>query len=643
MAEKTITGEEKKPKDGKVTAKKIFDDFKEAEVAHGEWNNRTMPDKAYEYFETCQTPSTADSGNSFWVQVNRVREAQKTRMGILTSSPPMWEVSGRGKDASDRDRIQNIRYMMIWMAKESGLEEELIRVLFNYSLIGMAWMRLRWDKAFITKMDTIGMTIPDSLDPRLCYPDPRARKSHVLDGRYCAYIHRVNKEMFREEFGERLMPDGEVKKLNVDKIFRDIEDSNHPDVKLNAGRADKDKEITVIEYDYYRIEKKKAPVGNEEVEIPMKEFRVALAAGYEVLADYPSTISDIGMWQKIVFNNDPMHDLPYSSSDFQAEKELQDLSNVMLSMAIDNMARQLNSPWLSYKGSRVNPTFWKNNASKSAVQLEWEYTMEMRQNNIPPQIAKPSREPPGQIGGDYLQTMMWVNDQFDRVSVKSVMKGENQSGVTSGKHAQLLVQQGLQPSYYTKQKLEGPLNRVGQVYYHHARTMLTDEMELPVDDEGIGVDKGIIINKTLRPQEVLAILEAGVEHGDEAVAKELKMVSVRKGEERLSLEEYMLGGGRLADFVKGTDATLVENDITFGNYNVGLTIDPSAEASKMERIERSKSLAGLMIQMGAPRTGLKYMLDTAEEPDREQLMEEIQNEVEENRQTAMMGQPTPEE
>lgn len=649
---KELEEPKKKGSDPEIEANKIFEDFRVDEVAHKEWETRAEPEKAYEYFETKQMPKHADSGTSFWVQINRIREAQKTRMGILTNSPPMWEVSGRGKDASDRERIKLIRYMMIWMAKEANLYEELLEVLKNYSLIGMGWLRLRWDKGFLTQMKTVGMTEADSLDPRLCYPDARARKPHVLDGGHCLYVNRVSKERFRQEWSERLLPDGTVETIDVDKIFRDIEETNHPDQVLNANKKENEKEITVLEDDYYRIIFKEIKVGDgKKVAFPIKEYRVALGAGYEKLIDYVSPISPLKMWQKVLFSNDPMHDIPYSSADFQAERELQDLYNVMISMTIDNMSRQMNSPWQYLEGTLTTEDldFRKENASKPGVYLPWSYTKEMAALGISMDKAKPSREPPGQVGQDWLQTMALTGELFDKISVGHILQGENPSGVKSGKHAQILAANRMQPSYYTKQKLEGPLRRVGQIFYHHARTNLTDEMELPVDDEGIGVEKGIVINRVMPNDEVIRIVEESRQIGDNGdfhieetlrnpINPKKMLLSIREGEERLSMEEWLKKGNRFSMFLTGdSNAKIVENDITFGNFSVALTLDPMAEASKADKIEQSTAIAQLMIQMGAVKTGLKYLLEVREEPDRGKLMEEAEKEIKESMQNQMGG------
>ncbi len=628
--------EPKEPKKSSLPdGKDIFENHRLDVMAHSEWDKRAKPDEAYEYFETNQMPTTVDSGTSYWVQINRIRESHKTRMGILTNAMPTVEVYGRGKDASDRERIKLWRYMIIWMLKESGFYEEYLNCLHNYDLVGMGWLRARFDKAFITSMDTIGMTVIESLDPRLCFPHDRARKSSVLDGQRCSYVNHVTKEEFEEEWGNHVLPDG--KKLNVSKIFRDIEDKNHPDFKLNAGRSTNKKEITVVEYEYRRMVPKEGEVGNDKIQIMVPEYRIALAAGYEKLIDYVSPINDLRCWQKVLFSNDPMHDIPYSSSDFQAEKELQDLWNVMVSMTIDNMARQMNSPWSFYEGSLVNEDQFDQDASKPGGKIKWKYTKEMLAAQLPPNIARPQREPPGQVSGDWLHMLNYIPEQFDRVSVKNLIKGEQQPGVTSGKQAQLMIAQGMQPSYYTKQKLSGPLKRIGQILYHHAKTKLTDEMELPVDDQGIGVDKGIIINRQLTNEELTALVNTAGQVGDREIAEKLKMVSIRKGNERISLADWFLSKKTVNDLLD-SKIEVIENDMTFGNYNVQLTVDPMAEASRQQRAENAQGIAQLLIKMGAVKTGLKYLMEAQEIPDRDKVMEDAQKEIEEKMQSQMAMQ-----
>ena len=622
--------EPKKAKDsgkGIPDGKDIFDALDVDAVSHEEWVKRTEPDKAYEYFETNQGPRTLDSGNSFFVQINRIREAHKARMGVLTNNPPKWEISGRGKDSADRERIKLQRYMMLWMAKESGLMEELLRTLSDFDLIGMAWLRLKFDKRLQTKMDTVGMTVPDRLDPRFCYPSYKSRKAHALDGNRCSYINRVTKAQFEAEWGELQMPDGEVKKIDIDKIFKDIEDTNHLDFRLNQGKPEKEKEITVVEYEYYRMIPKKYDIDGPIV-VPVKQYRISLAAGYQSLTDYVSPINDLQMWQKILFSSDPMNDLPYSSSDFQSEKEMQDLANTLASMIVDNMCRQMNSPWLFLEGTRVNPEFWKENASKASVQLEWKYTQEMIAAGIDPSAAKPSREPPGKVGQDALFLMEWVQNQFDRISTKDITRGENPKGVKSGKHAQILSAHAMQPTFYTKQKLDGPLGRIGQIFHHHAKNYITDEMELPVDDESIGVERGITINRILEGEEIVKIAETIKKIGLREVLDlpQVRMVSIRKGEERISLESYIDEHRDLNELLDPA-INLIENDTTFGNFNVKLTIDPQADNSKLERVERGNALAQLMINIEAPKTALKYLLEINEEPNRSKLMDDVEEEI----------------
>ena len=580
-----------------------------------------------------------DIGSDFWVQINRVGPAHLTRMGILTASPPTWSVTGQGSDSSDRERIKLIRYVMAWMAKESNLFHELLWVLKDYDTCGMGWLRLRWDKFKRTRNKTIGMTWPERLNPLQCYPDDRARGPHVLDGRYCAYVTRMLKEEFREKWGQRVLPDGTVKKVNVDRIFRDIEDSNHIDFKLNAGRNDSQKEITLIQYDYFRMIEKESDIV-PGLRIPTKEYRVALVAGNEILVDYESDISDLELWTMILFAGEPMLNLPYSSSGFPAVKALQDLYNTMLSMTINNQARQMNSPLEFYEGSLINENMWKTSGSKAGAMLKWKYTQEMLAAAIPPEVARPRRMPPGQLGSDWLHVLASVDGLFDKVATKSIVQGENQPGVTSGKHAALLQAQGLQPSYYQKQQLEAPLERVGNVYYCHAKTYITDEMELPVDDEGSGVEKGIKINHILGDAEIIKIAEA-VKSGDLSVGEQLKMVSVRIGDERLSLEEWVQKGGNIEQLLglesREEGPQLVENDITFGSFNVTLSIDPSAENTKIQKREQWGALSQIILSMGAKKTAVKYLMEAMEIPNRNEIMTELEEELGQQAAMGMVG------
>lgn len=624
----------------KLTGKKLFDAFDEDDKVHQLWETETQPTLAYRYFATNQLPSKAEQDEvglgNFWVQINRIREAHKTRMGILTNSPIKWTVTGRGSDSSDRLRVNMVLNAMRWMGSESGLFPELLRTLDDFSLIGMAWLRVRFDRYFRTMMDTIGMTVPERLDPRLCYADGAARKASLLDGNRSSYINRVTKERFRYQWGERYLADG--KKLDIDKIFRDIQDSKHPDFKLNDGRPEREKEITIVEMEYRRTIYKRQELGDGDLIVPVPEYRLALGAGYEKIQDEVSPINDLEMYQKIVFQNDPMADLPYSSSDFQAEKELQDLLNIMASMTIDNQARQMNSPWLVYDGSIVSEKYWKTNSSRSAAILKWKYTDDMLASGVPLDAARPSRLHPGQVGGDWLAMQEYVARSFDRVSIDPVARGENPRGVTSGKQAEILSENAQQPTFYVKQKLEAPLRRVGQIFYHHAKKHFLDEMELPVEEESIGAESGIVVNRTIDLEERLLLEKGLAEFGEKFIEQpEIRMISVRRGAERLSLVDWLNSGGKPVDM----SVQLVENDLTFGNFNVGLTIDPKAEVSKQLQREQAQTLASVIMNIGAPRTGLKHLLEANDTPGRQQLMKDIDEEIAQNREAEAQAQQGP--
>ena len=129
-------------------------------------------------------------------------------------------------------------------------------------------------------------------------------------------------------------------------------------------------------------------------------------------------------------------------------------------------------------------------------------------------------------------------------------------------------------------------------------------------------------------EEVVKIAEAIKKIGLREVLDlpQVRMVSIRKGEERISLESYIDEHRDLNELLDPA-INLIENDTTFGNFNVKLTIDPQADNSKLERVERGNALAQLMINIEAPKTALKYLLEINEEPNRSKLMDDVEEEI----------------
>ncbi len=513
-----------------ITGQAVQDRLRRDNGAFNLWLQRALPEDAWRYYETDQAPAHLDIGSKFWVTLNRVRDSQNSRMGFLANTPPVWVVKGSTHDRYDRDRAKLIARTLRWQSDEAGLLEEIQRGMFDCYLAGMGGVAASFDPMQITSIDTVGCLKLSWRDPMMFRPDSRARKGHTLDGRHFSYIRKYTRDEFYDEFHNQLDADG--KKVDVDKIFKEAKDKDTLDFVLNADADDGDeKTIHVIQHDYWITREKKL---SDKLTIPWREYRIALVAGKTVLHDAKSPLDSANTWSTILFYNQPLKNLPYSGSDFQSEKQIQDLINTMLSMSINNQARQMNSPILAHKGSMINPDHWKANASKAGAILTWEYTPDMANANIPPGIAKPSRMGPGQESSSWMQTLMWVSSEFQNVSMRDVIRGEN-AGATSGVQLQQLQGVALQPTYFAKQKLLGSLGRLGNSIYTLVKRNVTEEIEIPVDDEGIGDERGVIINHKMSGVEIAELLEEA-QSGDKTFEDANSMLSVRtKGGEAISI------------------------------------------------------------------------------------------------------------
>ena len=593
-----------------------------------DWENRAQPSKAYEYYETNQIPERMESAKDmFYVQLNLIRDSHDTRMGLFAASPIDWKISGSGSDKKDRDRIDLHTHLCKWAANEIGLMEQIRRAIFDFVLHGMGWLRILYDYYYLTSIGTMGMVRAKKLEALKTHPSIRSRDGDALDGQYLINFDRMTEGEFIEDYDGRILPNG--KQADAKKIFAEIEDSDHFDYRLNEELQGDEKLITVIDYEYKRYRKLQYELGGDTINIPLREFRQAYAAGKTKLADKPSGIDKLQHWSKILISNEPMHNSCYSSSQFPAEKELQDLINIMLSMSVGNQAGQINSPWKAVAGSLVDEASWESSASAFKGILKWRYTKAMKEQGIPPAAAEPKRDRPGQFDPGWFALMQWVFQKFDSVSVKDVIKGVNQPGVQSGKHAAILSAQGLQPTIYQREKIEMPFKRIGNAIHHYLVTKLEGEMEIPIEEADVEED-GVVVNHILNMKELGEMIQ-----GKDEIKESLNMcsvaVNVNGKTERHGCEEFMDQGGiSYTDLIAGAvngAYDIVKNDIKFGDFRAALVIDPRAEATKIERMARADQVSGMLMNMGAGMSALKYTLESHEDPNAKQIIDDVMKEV----------------
>jgi len=649
---------------GKIKIDKIGEDVAADRKAHKNWytGKQGYAKSAYEYYETNQVPSNFPSKLKVYSQINRVKESQDTRMGILLSSDPEWIVTGRGKDFKDRERAKIVKATMNWVGEESKLFEILNRVLFDYTLPGMGHVRPKWNQYTITKMDTMGMVELDWLPISSVKADADGRLSDWSDCRRVFFEKFCSKKQFMDSFGFYLESKGI--KFDIDKIFDAVNQKSHWDYSLNRSIKNADERIaSILDYQYWRVKPVKIhhPQTNEvitddkgnDILIPKKEFRIALVAGDDIFEDYVSPFSDLGFWTIITFYNAPIHNLPYSQSDFMAEREIQDLLNTLTSLTINAQVTALKSPWMAYKSSIDKPEMWKEDSDADV--LEWDA------ENIPahmnPEYARPMRAPYGQIDPNMMKIIQMLYQMFEHVSVREVLKGQEPKGAKSGVAINLLQQTGLLPSNYHRHKLSYPLERLGMGMWELVRKNMTDEVELPVKNES-GEPDGIKINEVITPQkmhEMVQKIQAGGENARKLI-ETLKMITIRDGDERLTVDEWAEGRGNINELVKAeseekgrtrTDeekankkepVQYVANDLSFGNFNVKLDIDPMAEQTRIERMQRVETVAPMIQGVGAVMTAIEWVLKVADDPDKDEIMRKIKEELQQSQQINQVTQ-----
>jgi len=255
----------------------------------------------------------------------------------------------------------------------------------------------------------------------------------------------------------------------------------------------------------------------------------------------------------------------------------------------------------------------------------------MKEAGVSTSAAEPKRDRPGQFDAGWFALMQWVFNRFDAVSVKDVVKGVNQPGVKSGRHAAILNAQGMQPTIYERHKVERPLARLGMGIHHYLVKKLDGEMEIPIDDGDTEAD-GVLINHVMTPQEIIKI--ASGETGS-SLEDEMEMVSVtieNDGKtERYGWKEYIEQNRMsMQDLISGATTgafQLIKNDLKFGKFRAELSIDPQAESNKIERMARAEQVSGIMQNMGAAFSALNYTLDAHEDPNMKEVIEGVRKEV----------------
>ena len=185
------------------------------------------------------------------------------------------------------------------------------------------------------------------------------------------------------------------------------------------------------------------------------------------------------------------------------------------------------------------------------------------------------------------------------------------------------------------------------------RKNMTDEVELPVKNES-GEPDGIKINEVITPQkmhEMVQKIQAGGENARKLI-ETLKMITIRDGDERLTVDEWAEGRGNIKaeSEEKGRTRTdeekankkepvqYVANDLSFGNFNVKLDIDPMAEQTRIERMQRVETVAPMIQGVGAVMTAIEWVLKVADDPDKDEIMRKIKEELQQSQQINQVTQ-----
>ncbi len=603
-----------------------------ARAAHKKWWEDDMKMKlGYKYYETLMKPETWPEGVRYYAQLNLFKESADSFMGIVTSSKLAVNVRGRNEGPWDDLRINVIQKAVEAQLDEADVRETLFgSILLDFYLAGMAYGRPRWKKDKLTKLNHMGGLEFDRMYPGYMKPDPFGQKQDLMGGRYLIYDQIMNADQFELEVAYPLSV-ALGKQVNVDKIIRSTYDSKHWDsVFANKGKPLGEQKITVAQVDYYRwVEKTLAP----KVSIKVPEYRVALVAGDEIIADDVNPIGHIRTWSSVCFPNNPIHESPYSFGPIKEFGPIQDLINTMISMKINNDARKMNDPIAMLAGTMPSENFIKDISGTKFLMLNWDESM--ASVGITPRDVFPRRIEGSQNDTGWDVFLDWIVRMSERVSSREIVKGRTSSSARSGVAISLLQNAALQPSNYAKEKLSAPLRILGSSIYSLMKDNLTYEMELPLSSVA-GQKKSIVINQEIPRDKIPGLFERA--KGDDRQAQEdILMLSVTMGDSRMTVETFLERFGQDAISNEETfgrvqddngQIRFVKNDIAFGDWEVSLSLDTTAEQIKAERVSQMAFVNEILARMSAPTTALEYTLDTIEHPQKDEIVKKAVDESE---------------
>lgn len=648
----------KKKKEEKVDFGTIKTQVEAARKTHKAWydGEKGQARAAYEYRETIgQVPKGFPNKAKIFLPVNLIKESHDHRMGLYLGADPEWTVRGRGKDFKDRKRTKLIKAVMEFMGEEANLEEAIEWVLDDYGLPGMGCVRTRWSPHTPTSMDTLGRVMLDYMPLKGIRLDPRAL--HPDRGRFVCYEKDVNRKEFAEEWGDYYYNKFN-KKLDVDKIFRVATKDGGIDYDKNLNTDEDKKVISIIQYEYWRKLKilLKHPETKEtikddngkEVYIPKKEHRIAIAAGDQIFNDIKSPLSNLGIWTMIFFYNSRIHDMPFSQSDFPRQRHIQDAINTFLSLMLQAQAKDIFRKRLIMKGSIEDMDQLKESSDVDYV--EWD--PESVSPGMNPEAAIPRLEEASSINMGAFNLLGLLFQKFENVSEKDVLKGKAPPQVKSGKAIGLLQGMGMQPYNYQRKKINQGFRKLGMAMWELTRENLPDDLELPTTNED-GESQGLYVNKivslgtvsrmvesmrlgqNLEPDDQLSNVFPGM--GELGRVKEYyEMITIRDGDDHITINDFAKEHGvRAEELLSATNEDIrrkldnidfVYNDINFGNFAVGLTVDPLAEQSRMEKMARMEMVLPMMEKLQAPMAAFEHVLKVLEIPDRAEILKKVKEE-----------------
>jgi len=603
-------------------AEKIRKNWQLAKVIHTKWVEKIK--EAYKYYEGKQAPDLLPSGIKVYAQINRIAETHDVQLGILSTSKPQIQVVGCGEDENDLDRINLIQRLMKWIIEYIALGDELIGVYSDFILCGLGTCRVRYDP-FRFSSTNLGFPVVERIPPFNIILDPQCQKPDGTDARFIIYETSLNKEQFFDQFSLLFSNNPN---LDLERIW----DSAH---KINGIDSTSKDKITVLEYEYVRIVNKELinPVTSEpvikdgkKIVLPVKEYRVAIYAGDTILSDTVSELNNLQMWRKVLFPNFHSTEYaPYSIGYFEREKPIQDLINVLLSLTINQQAKNLTGPWQFLKGSVDDPYKWVDDADNGRP-LVFDYTEDMQAMGIPPQLAVPQKMIPPSVDYSVFRILDWLFNVYETVSVKDVIRGEAPRNIRSGYGIRLLQTFGMQPNYLLKARITKPLSYVGKALWEIVRNKLAYNVEIPISLTSQEYSN-TIINRIVLPEEIK-------EYVQQENVEKLKMISVRFKDKKISFKKFVEQYSDLfASIIENgnalKDIDFIENDIQFGNYEVSIVIDPLEEQNREDRINRIQIFMPLMARLN-PVVALKWGLKAMGEPQTDELINELTAQIKEN-------------